>query len=184
MVEKKDVPAVPGFVTVREAAKIINVSRTRMYEFVDEGRFPLHKAGNTYLIALADIENFKSNPTGRLRKNPPKWRVYRGGGKLFTTEMQVKIRSGQQEKLLKQLEAIRKGERHTLTGSIARYVLLDRTSDHNLPDTVTIWLVWKDSELPDQVTHEHELAAFQAELADVLDWDTAQISDKDGIIYT
>src|SRR5579884_2956053 len=99
MVEKKDVPAVPGFVTVREAAKIINVSRTRMYEFVDEGRFPLHKAGSTYLIALADLENFRPNPTGRLRKSPPKWRAYRGGGKLFATEMQVKIRSGQRERL-------------------------------------------------------------------------------------
>jgi len=180
MVEKKDVPAVPGFVTVREAAKIINVSRTRMYEFVDEGRFPLHKAGSTYLIALADLENFKPNPTGRLRKNPPKWRVYRGGGKLFTTEMQIKIRPGQREKLLRKLDAIRKGERHTLTGSIARYILLDRAS----PDTVTLWLVWKDSEMPDQAAHEHELASFRAELADVLDWDTAQISDKDGIIYT
>jgi len=58
--------------------------------------------------------------------------------------MQIKIRSGQREKLLRKLEAIRKEERHTLTGSIARYVLLDRVS----PDTVTLWLVWKDSEMP------------------------------------
>ncbi len=180
MVEKKDVPAVPGFVTVREAAKIINVSRTRMYEFVDEGRFPLHKAGSTYLIALADLENFRPNPTGRLRKSPPKWRAYRGGGKLFATEMQVKIRSGQRERLLRKLEAIRKEERHTLTGSIARFVLLERAAG----DTVTLWLVWKDSEMPDQATHEQEMALFRAELADVLDWDSAEISDKDGVIYT
>jgi excisionase family DNA binding protein len=180
MVGKKDVPNVPGYVSIREAAKIINVSRTRMYEYVDEGRFPLHKAGNTYLIAQADLANFKPNPTGRLREKPPKWRAYRGGGKLFTTEIEVKIRSDRREQLLKKLEAIRKEERHTLTGSIARYILLDRVA----PDMLTILLMWKDSEMPDQDIHEQELAAFRAELADVVDWETAQISEKDGIIYT
>ena len=78
MVGKKDVPNVPGYVSIREAARIINVSRTRMYEYVDEGRFPLHKAGNTYLIAQADLENFKPKHTGRLRERPPKCRTYRG----------------------------------------------------------------------------------------------------------
>src|SRR6266700_4311529 len=180
MVEDEDVPGVPGFLSVKEAADLIKLSESRVYELIREGRLPRYKAGNTYMLALADVESFRSNPTGRLRKNPPKWRVYRSGGKVFSTEMQVKIRSGQRERLLRKLEAIRKGERHTLTGSIARYVLLDRTS----PDMVTLWLVWKDSEMPDQATHERELAAFRAELADVLDWDTAQIGDKDGIIYT
>jgi excisionase family DNA binding protein len=180
MTEDEDVPGIPGYVSVQEAAKLIKLSESRIYGLFREKRLPRHKVGNMYLVAIEDIERFKRNPTGRLRKSPPKWRVYRGGGKLFTTEMQVKIRAGQRERLLRKLEAIRKGERHTLTGSIARYVLLDRTA----PDTVTLWLVWKDSEMPDQVTHEREMADFQAELADMLDWDSAQISDKDGIIYT
>jgi len=180
MVEDEDVPGIPGYVSVKEAAEIIRVSESRLYEFIREKRLPRYKVGNTLVLALADLEAFQRNPTGRLRKRPPNWRVYRGGGKLFTTEIQVKVRSGARNRLLKRLEAIRKEERHTLTGSIARYVLLDRAS----PDTVTIWLVWKDSEMPDQDTHERELTAFRAELADVLDWDTAQISDKDGIIYT
>jgi hypothetical protein len=49
---------------------------------------------------------------------------------------------------------------------------------------LTILSMWKDSEMPDQDIHEQELAAFRAELADVVDWETAQSSEKDGIIYT
>ncbi|GHO94540.1 hypothetical protein KSF_045880 [Reticulibacter mediterranei] len=180
MVEDGDAPGIPGYVSVREAAEIINVSESRLYEFIREKRLPRYKVGNTLVLAQADLEAFKRNPTGRLRKSPPKWRAYRGGGKLFTTEMQVRIRPGERERLLKKLEAIRKEEWHTLTGSIARYILLDRAAI----DTLTILLMWKDSEMPDQDIHEQELAAFRAELADAVDWDTAQISEKDGIIYT
>ena len=180
MFEDKEVPAIPGFLSIKEAAEHIKLSDSRVYELIREGRLPRYRAGNTYLIAQADLEKFKSNPTGRLRKSPPRWRVYRGGGRLFTTEIRVQLRPGQREPFLKQLDAIRKGERHTLTGSIARYILLDRDP----ADMVTFWLVWKDSELPDEATHEREMADLRTELDDLLDWKTAQISDKDGVIYT
>ena len=52
------------------------------------------------------------------------------------------------------------------------------------PPTVSILLVWKDTEMPDEATRERYLAMFQEELADVLDWDTARMSTKEGIIYT
>ncbi len=38
--------------------------------------------------------------------------------------------------------------------------------------------------MPDKGAREQAFAAFKAELADVLDWETAQISTKEGIIYT
>jgi excisionase family DNA binding protein len=180
MIEDESAPGIPGYVSVREAAEIINVSESRLYEFIREKRLPSYKIGNTLALAQADLEAFKRNPTGRLRKGPPKWRAYRGGGQLFTTVIEMRVRPGERERLLKKLEAIRKEERHTLTGSIARYILLDRVTH----DMLTILLMWKDSEMPDQDIHEQELAAFRAELADVVDWDTAQISEKDGIIYT
>jgi len=36
----------------------------------------------------------------------------------------------------------------------------------------------------DEASRERDFAVFKAELADVLDWDTAQINSKEGIIYT
>ncbi len=38
--------------------------------------------------------------------------------------------------------------------------------------------------MPEEEAREKNLAAFQADLADVLDWETAQITTKEGIIYT
>jgi len=38
--------------------------------------------------------------------------------------------------------------------------------------------------MPDEATRERDFAAFKAELADVLNWETAQISTEEGIIYT
>jgi hypothetical protein len=78
------------------------------------------------------------------------------------------------------LRAIYTGQRHTFPGTIQRYIFKDDSS----PTTVSIWLVWKDTEMPDEATRAKDLEAFQVELADVLDWGTARINTKEGIIYT
>ena len=180
MVKAEDIPDIPGYVSVKEAAKLLDVSVSRMYEYVRERRLPLHKAGKTYMIPIESIRDFRPNPTGRTRTKPPEWRVYRGGGIVLATDLQVQIRPGQQEKLVEKLKAIQEEKRHTFTGTIARYVLKDAASF----TAVNIWLVWKDTEMPGEVTRQQELEAFKAELADVLDWGTAQYSTKEGIIYT
>ncbi len=38
--------------------------------------------------------------------------------------------------------------------------------------------------MPDEVKRERDFEAFKAELADVLQWETAYMSIKEGIIYT
>ena len=64
--------------------------------------------------------------------------------------------------------------------TIQRYIFKDDIS----PSEMSIWLIWKDTEMLDNATRDQELTAFKAELADVLNWETAQISTKEGIIYT
>jgi hypothetical protein len=49
---------------------------------------------------------------------------------------------------------------------------------------LSIWLIWKDSEVPDEVTREQDFEAFKAELANLLQCETAHISIKEGMIYT
>src|SRR5260370_145508 len=87
---------------------------------------------------------------------------------------------GQEERLLEKLQSIQRANRHTFPGTMARYILKESTSFSSL----SIWLIWKDIEMPDEVTRGEELAALKAELADVLDWGTASQSTKEGIIYT
>jgi hypothetical protein len=69
---------------------------------------------------------------------------------------------------------------HVSSTTIQRYIFKDDIS----PSEMSIWLIWKDTEKLDNATRDKELTAFKAELADVLNWETAQIRTKEGIIYT
>ncbi|QBD79658.1 DNA-binding protein [Ktedonosporobacter rubrisoli] len=171
---------IPGYVSIKEAAKIVGISLSRMYEHVRKRHIPARKAGNTRMIAEEDLERFRLNPPGRLRVKPPTWRAYNARNKVFSTEIDVKIKPSQQKRLIEKLEEIRKEESHTFIGSIARYILKDLEES----DWISIRLVWKDTEMPDEDTQEEEMAAFRAELEDVLDWQTARYRHKEGIIYT
>lgn len=181
MIKDEDIPDIPGYVSVKEAAKLLGVSVSRMYEYVRERRLPLRKAGKTYMIHRDSLDEFKPNPTGRLRTKPPEWRVYKGGGQVFVTDILVQVRPGQQERLFQKLNAIEEEKRHSFSGTIARYILKERKDAFT---TVNIWLVWKDTEMPDEAIRQKEFEAFKSELSDVLDWDTAHYSEKEGIIYT
>jgi len=177
---ENDVSELADFISTHEAAEILGISYNRMYQYVRAERLPKVRKGHMFFIPKSAVEHFKRNPPGRVRKQPPGWRIYNDRSKLLRTDILVQVRPNQQEKLVQKLKAIYKGKRHLFTGSMQRYVLRDLAT----PDHVEISLVWKDTEMPDKETRERELAAFREELADVLDWDTARYSEKEGIIYT
>jgi excisionase family DNA binding protein len=180
MTEYIELPEVPDYISTDQAAKILSISKQRIYQYIEERRLPAFRAGNVILLQLEAVKQFKPNITGRPRKKEPPWRVYRGESRVLCTDIEVSIRSGQQEKLIQKLKEIYKGQRHTFPGTIQRYIF----KDDPVPATVTIMLVWKNTEMPDEATRERTLEAFQTELADVLDWQTARIGTKEGIIYT
>ena len=180
MTRDDDFPDIPGYVPIKEAARLLGISDPRMYGYVRDKRIPALKAGRTLMIPTEEIERFKLNPPGRVRTKAPDWRVYNPRSKLLAMDIEVEVRTGQQERLIEKLQAIYKGQRHTFPGTIQRYVFKDDVS----PTTISIWLVWKDTEMPDKATPEQDLESFKAELADVLDWGTAKIRTKEGMIYT
>jgi len=174
-----DIQDIPGYLSVKEAAALLHISLPRMYEHVRDRRVALRKVGKTYLIPTEAVKSFKPNLPGRRRTTPPNWRVYRGGSHVLTTEIVVQIQDDRYEALLEMLQEIREEKRHTFRGTIARYVLINEDAT-----IAKIWLVWKDTEMPDETTRQKELDAFKTEFADVLNWETAQYSNDEGIIYT
>ena len=52
------------------------------------------------------------------------------------------------------------------------------------PKYIVISLIWKDTEMPDEAVIQQDLKPLQAELADVLEWSTAQYTIKQAIIHT
>jgi len=180
MTEYFELPEVPDYISTDQAAQILGISKQRVYQYIEEQRLPAYRAGNVILLRKEAVQQFKPNITGRPRKKEPAWRVYRGGSTVLGTDIQVQIRPGKQGQLVEKLKAMYKGQRHTFPGTIQRYVFKDDIS----PAAISILLIWKDTEMPEKEERERNLAAFQAELADVLDWETAQITTKEGIIYT
>ncbi len=175
-----DFPDIPGYLPIKEAAKRLGISCPRMYSYVREKRIAAQKAGRTLMIPLEAIEQFKLNPPGRVRTTAPDWRVFNVRSKLLGMAIQVQVYPGQQERLIEKLYAIQEGRRHVFPGTLARYVF----KDNEAFTSASIWLIWKDTEMPDALTRQQAFLTFQEELADVLDWGSAFICMKEGIIYT
>jgi excisionase family DNA binding protein len=180
MVSEKEYLRIAGHVPVKEAAEMLGISEDRVLQHIKAKRLPGRKVMGRYMIPLEAVEQFKLNPPGRLRTKAPAWRSYHARSKLFGMDIQVEVQPGQQEHLLKKLSVVLEENRHTFAGTIARYILKDGPSF----TTLSFWFIWKDSEMPDELTRERDFEAFKAEFADVLKWETAHISVKEGIIYT
>lgn len=181
MADYLELPAVPGYISTDQAAKILGISKQRVYQYIGERRLPAFRNGNVILLELEAVQQFKPNITGRPHKKEPPWRIYRGESSILCTDIEVKVRDGQQEKLVQKLRDIYSRQEHTFPGTIQRYVFRNPSLQAT---TVNIVLIWKTTEMPNETTRTLALKAFQAELADVLDWTTAHILTKEGIIYT
>ncbi len=168
------------FVTTSEAAEALGVSYYTVYEYIREKRLVAEMIGGIYMIPKKAVQEFKAKPTGRTRTKPPPWRVYRAGAKVRGMDIRVRIRAGQQERFIEKLHAILEGQRYLFPGTMQRYVFEEETE----PKHVVISLIWKDTEMPDETVIQQELKPLQAELADVLDWNTVEYTSKQAIIHT
>jgi len=180
MIDSIDIPNLPGYVSIKEAADILGVSDKRVYQYVRAGRLSAQRVGHILILPTEEVKNFRPSPSGRVRTKAPPWRSYRSRGKLLVTAIHVQVRSDQQTKLVEKLKTIQKGDRYTFPGTMARYVVKGDTA----LTTIQIVLVWKTTEMPDEVTRQQDFAAFKEELTDVLDWKTAQYSMNEALIHT
>jgi excisionase family DNA binding protein len=180
MTEESRNSDIRDFVTTSEAAEALGVSYYTVYEYIREKRLVAEMVGGIYMIPKKAVQEFKAKPTGRTRTRPPLWRKYRAGAKVRSLDIRVQIRTGQQEYFIKKLNNILEGQRYLFPGTMQRYVFEEETE----PRHVVISLIWKDTEMQDETVIQQELKPLQAELADVLDWNTVQYTTKQAIIHT
>ena len=159
---------------------MLGVSYYTVYEYIRENRLVAERVGGIYMIPEQAVREFKAKPTGRTRVKPPHWRVYRAGATVRAMDIQVQVREGQYSRLIEKLNTMLERQEHLFPGTMQRYIFEDEAN----PSTATIFLIWKDTELPDEAIIQQDLVAFKAELADVLDWETAQYTTKRAIIHT
>src|SRR5260221_14784464 len=106
MADINEFPDVPGYVSIRQAAEMLGITDKRVYRYIDLGRLPAYKSGGVFLLAEEDVKQFKLNPPGRTRTDPPPWRTYNTRSKEPATAIQVPVCVGQQEKLAENLTEI------------------------------------------------------------------------------
>ncbi len=180
MTEDSNTPNTRDFITTSEAAEALGVSYYTVYEYIREKRLVAEMVGGIYMIPKKAVQEFKAKPTGRTRTKPPPWRIYRAGAKVRGMDIRVSVRAGRQQRLIEKLNAILEGQRYLFPGTMQRYVFEEDTE----PKNIIISLIWKDTEMPDESVIQQDLKPLQTELADVLDWDTAQYTIKQAIIHT
>jgi excisionase family DNA binding protein len=71
MREYLDLPTLPEYVSIKEAAKMLGVSDKRVYTYIEDGRLPAVRAAHVIMISIQEIKKFKPKISGCPRKNAP-----------------------------------------------------------------------------------------------------------------
>jgi excisionase family DNA binding protein len=180
MEDEDMIPRIPGHIRSEAAAEMLGITTNRLHQYARQGRLPSIPVGKSYLFKIEDVESFQKKPSGRARQKPTSWHTYKSGIKVFVTEIDVQVQAGQQQYLTEKLQTISNADRYVFPGTIARYVI---QQDEQI-NSIHILLFWKGTDMPGAETLQAYLTAFQVELADVLDWKTAQIKTNETIIHT
>ncbi len=180
MRNETDYSSVPGYVSIKEAAKLLGLSPSRVYEYVEEGRMSSVRAAHVILIPVEEVENFRPNIAGRPRKSIPRWRISPEDNALVSTTILVHMRVHRHETLMKRLEEIKESDQHLFPGTIARFIIKSET----VPGQVEISLIWRSTVMPTEEEREQALQEFRQALADVRDWSTAQYNNGQVLMHT
>ena len=60
-----DIPELPGYVSTREAAKLLNISERRVRLYIEMKRLPAVRAADVLLLPLEDVHHFQRKIVGR-----------------------------------------------------------------------------------------------------------------------
>jgi excisionase family DNA binding protein len=165
---------VEEFLSVRDAAKIMGVSTRSVYGYIETGKLLGIRIGASIAVHAEAVRNYQRPVVGRPRTRTPIWRVPVVMNLQYLTTINVRAREGQGAKLEARLTEIRVGGKHHIPGTVARYIVRDKVN----PDEIQIVLVWRRLVMPPDEEREAAIAALCADLADVLDWETA--SSREG----
>jgi excisionase family DNA binding protein len=179
MRESLDLPNIPEYVSIKDAAKILGVSDKRVYAYIEDGRLPAVRAAHVIMIAVEEVKKFKPKISGRPRKNTPPWHSPPSDNKLLTTSIFVHIQPDQQKMLRRKLEEIKQAGEHIFPGTVARYIVGSKIHS----GAVEILLVWRGNVMPDEAAREQALNEFRQASNDVLDWSRAQYDEGEVLMH-
>ncbi len=180
MREYLNLPNMPEYVSIKEAAKMLGVSDKRVYAYIEDGRLPAVRAAHVIMIPIEEIKKFKPKISGRPRKNTPAWRTSPEDNMLLTTSIFVTVPANQRERLQRRLEELKQEGEYVFPGTAARYIIWSKTH----PGALEILLIWRSTTMPEEAERAEALNQFQQALADVLDWKGARYDEGQILLHT
>lgn len=160
---------VPGYLSVREAASIMGVSERSVYGYIEAGKLPGARIGNIIVVISEYVYTYERRAPGRTRTTTPPWHMPPLKNLQYLTTITARMYPGQGELLEHKLHEMRVANKHRLLGTAARYIARNQSD----PEEIEIVLVWRSVVMPPPEVREASLAAFYADLADVINWETA-----------
>ena len=173
MNENNDIPRITGYISVKEAAEILDVSDKMIYFYIESKRLHAVRASNILLIPTEELESFKQKSVGRPRTKTPAWKTSSKDNTLFVVSINVQVQTGQHNNLMERLKDIKREGLHTFPGTVSRYII----GYESASERMEILLIWKTSVAPSESTRKQALEEFRQALADVVDWTTARYDD-------
>ncbi|MGH2481546.1 MAG: helix-turn-helix domain-containing protein, partial [Ktedonobacteraceae bacterium] len=85
----------PGYITVKEAAKMLGLAEKTIYGYVDEGKLPAIRVASSILVEEEAAQNYKRQSAGRPRTRIPTWRIPTGANLQYLTYISVNVRPNQ-----------------------------------------------------------------------------------------
>ena len=181
MAEEQEYLRIPGHVPIKEAAEMLGLSDKRVLQYILSKRLPAHKVQSRYMIPIEAVQEFQQKPHGRIRTTPTPWRVYRAGANVRVQQIEVQTYPEREEDLRAKLLELSQKQEHLFPGTMQRYICL---VDRSEPMCVSIMLIWKDTELPDESVLEKDLEDFKADFAGLLNWESARAIGAQAIVHT
>jgi len=162
----------PGYISVKEAAKRLGLADKTIYRYVDEEKLPAIRLASSPFVLVEEeaVNNYKRRSVGRQRVRIPAWRLPTGANLLYLTQIAVPLFPRQEDNFNKKLKEIHADGTHLLPGTVGRYIALSEENSAN----VQIVLIWRNAVMPAKEEREAAMEALREEFAGILDWATAR----------
>jgi excisionase family DNA binding protein len=161
------------YLTVQEAASTLGVSARSVYGYIAKGQLPATRLEGRMLVKAQDVAAFELTPAGRQRERSPFWHAAPELNHLSVTIIKVGVRPGGDALLEGKLAEFQAGRKHCLVGTSARYIGRSQCD----PGQIDILLFWRKATMPSEQAQKASLCAFYADLAEVVEWETAVVEE-------
>lgn len=148
---------------------MMGVSPRSVYGYIQRGKLLSVRVGTSISVLASSAQTYQRSGVGRPRSRVPIWRVPVERNLQYLWIITACFKQGQREHLAQRLAEIRVDKRHLLPGTVARYVVQDETN----PELVRCVLVWRQTATPPEAERDAAIAAWKADLADLIAWETA-----------